>query len=74
MLLVEPGIHEITVDLKDDWKAVMSTTAAKNPRAFRDALANADRLGFVFGSAGGRGHGVYATGRAKFTLLTFELL
>ena len=70
---VSPGTHEVTVDLKDDWKAVGSTTSDGNPAAFRRSLADADRVGFTFGSAGGRGHGVYATAPARFTLLDFEI-
>lgn len=59
--------------VKDDWKAVMSTTSSQNPSAFREALANAGRVGFVFESAGVRGHGVYANGPARFTILAFEI-
>lgn len=73
MVPLSPGTHKITVDLVDDWKAVGSTTAASNPQAFREALANADKVGFTFGSAGGRGHGVYATGRARFTVVSFDI-
>lgn len=73
MMPLTPGVHEITVDFEDDWKAVLGSTAENNPAGFRDALAHADKVGFVFGSAGGRGHGVYATGPAKFTLLKFEI-
>lgn len=73
MLPLVPGTHEVTVDLKNDWTAVMGTTSKSNPAAFRDALANADEVGFVFGSAGGRGHGVYSTGPATFTLLDFDI-
>lgn len=34
--------------------------------AFADALANAENIGLVFGSAGGRGHGVYAAPGSRF--------
>ena len=44
-----------------------------DPRDFRAALAGAERVGFVFGSESGRGHGVYATGPARFTLLDFRV-
>lgn len=73
MLPLVPGTHEVTVDLKSDWRAVLGTTAQSNPAAFRDALVNADEVGFVFGSAGGRGHGVYSTAPATFTLLNFDI-
>lgn len=73
MIPLTPGVHQVTVDLTDDWKAVGSSTAKNNPRAFRDALANANRIGFVFGSSGGRGHGVYSTAPARFTVLDFNV-
>lgn len=73
MIPLTPGVHEVTVDLIDDWKAVSNSTATSNPRAFREALANASRIGFVLGSAGGRGHGVYSTAPARFTVLDFEV-
>lgn len=73
MAPVTPGTHKVTVRLDDKWKAVGRTTNDGNPRAFEDALRNAGRVGFVFGSAGGRGHGVYATAPARFTLLDFRV-
>ena len=43
--------------------------------AFRLAApADPDRLGLVFGSSEGRGHGVFATRPARFTLLSFRIL
>ena len=73
MAPLRPGTHRVTIRLDDDWKAVGRSTNSTNPRAFEDALADAGRVGFVFGSAGGRGHGVYATGPARFTLLEFKV-
>lgn len=69
------GEHELKVDLDDGgWAAVMTSFARTNPEAFRDAKENAQQVGFVFGSRqGGYGHGVYATGRARFTLLSFQV-
>ena len=45
----------------------------RSPRAFADTLTNAARIGFTLGSAGGRGHGVFATG-PRLTVLDFAVL
>ena len=71
-LTLAPGEHTMTINFRDDWGAVMGAQSRDNP-AFEDALLNADRIGFVFGWSGGRGHGVHATGPARFTLLDFEI-
>ncbi len=74
MTEISSGVHEIVMRLDDPmWGSVLSKLAGDYPRAFRDAIADAGRVGFVFGSVGGRGHGVYATGPARFTLLNFEI-
>ncbi|QWC56402.1 hypothetical protein F7D01_04220 [Erythrobacter sp. 3-20A1M] len=73
MMPLSPGTHEIAVPLDRSWGAVMHTTARNDPAAFQEALDDAGRVGFVFGSAGGRGHGVYATGPARFTVLDFDI-
>lgn len=68
------GVHEVSVRLDDpNWISVFGKPASSNPRAFGDALAQTDRVGFVFGSSATRGHGVYATAPARFTLLAFEI-
>jgi len=41
--------------------------------AFAKALANVENIGLVFGSAGGRGHGVYADPGSTFELITLEV-
>lgn len=72
---IRPGVHEMVVSLDDpEWISVMGKPVSVNPEAFRDALAQTHRLGIVFGSAGGRGHGVYATGPARFTLIDFRII
>ena len=71
-LPLTPGGHSVTLNFEDDWVGVMGASAKDTP-AFREALIHADRVGFVFGAEGGRGHGVYATGPAKFTLLDFDV-
>lgn len=70
---VTPGTHEVRVPLDANWVAVLGATSHTAPGAFADALDNAARVGFVFGSRGGRGHGVYATAPARFTILDFRI-
>ena len=70
-----PGRYEIAVSLTDGgWTSVMGKPAGDNPEAFARALVDADRIGFVFGTSQARGHGVYATAPARFTLLDFQLI
>ncbi|MGR4889551.1 hypothetical protein ACIPPQ_00845 [Sphingopyxis sp. LARHCG72] len=72
---IAPGEHEISVRLDDpDWISVQARTAGSNPAALQSALADIDRIGLVFGSTAARGHGVYATAPARFTLLSFRIL
>ena len=68
-----PGTYELAVPLDGRWQSVTSGTAAQLPGAFADALAGAERVGFTFGGSNGLGHGVYATGPARFTLLSFRV-
>lgn len=69
-----PGVHSFTVPLDDpDWIGVLSSRAGTSPREFAAALANAESVSMTFGSAAGRGHGVYATAPARFTLLDFRI-
>ena len=53
--------------------AVMTSSADSNPDAFRDALANADQVGFVLGGGDGYGHGVFATGQARLVVTDFRI-
>lgn len=55
------------------WKAILRSNSTTAPEAFRDAIANAQRVGFVLGGGDGAGHGVYATGPARFTLLDYRI-
>lgn len=72
---IRPGEHQIEVSLNDDWAAVMTSSSRSNPEGFRDALENAEKVGFVLGArVGGYGHGVFATGPARFRLISFEVL
>ncbi len=71
---IAPGVHRMTVSLDDpQWISVYGRTAAENRAAFDAALADIARIGLVFGSSGGRGHGVFATAPARFTLLDFTI-
>lgn len=71
---IAPGEREISVRFDDpNWISVLGQTAGANPRALETALANIDRIGLVFGSAAARGHGVYASAPARFTLLSFDI-
>lgn len=66
------GEHTLSISLDDpNWVGVLRSTSASNPRGFQGALHNADKISMTFGGQGGRGHGVYATGRARFILLDF---
>ncbi|WP_432768898.1 MAG: hypothetical protein HEQ22_16285 [Sphingopyxis sp.] len=69
-----PGVHEMTVRLDDPWwLSVLGKPASSNPRALAAALRDAERIGLVFGAENARGHGVYATRPARFTLLSFDI-
>ena len=71
---LRPGVHEMTVRFDDpSWVSVFGKAASTNPRAFVAAMSETSRVGLVFGSAGARGHGVYATDAARFTLIDFRI-
>ena len=73
MMPLTRGTHTVTVSLDENWKAVGRSYAKNNPRAFQAALRNTGAVGFTLGSRGGRGHGVYATGPARMTVLDFRV-
>lgn len=70
---LRPGTHTVSIGLDEDWIAMTGPGARANPRGFEEALADTARVGFTFGSEGGRGHGVYATAPARFTILDFRI-
>lgn len=70
---LRPGKHTVSIGLDEDWIAMTGPSAHSNPRGFAAALAQTKRVGFTFGSEGGRGHGVYATAPARFTILDFRV-
>lgn len=72
--VMTPGTHTFTVRLDDPrWGAIMTSNAGTNPQAFAAAKAEAQSVSMTFGGGTGRGHGVYATGPARFTLLDFRI-
>ena len=70
---LRPGVHTVSIGLDEEWNAVVAWKRSANPAAFQAALANADNVGLVFGSSSGLGHGVYATGPARFTILDYRI-
>jgi hypothetical protein len=71
---LRPGEFELAAPLDGPgWTAVETSTFETAYAAFADAKANADRVGFVFGGGTGLGHGVYATGRARFIVESFTV-
>lgn len=65
------GEHELAVPLAvAEWGDVYNGQGAA---AFAAALQDAENIGLVFGSDGGRGHGVYATRPSRFTLIECEI-
>ncbi|WP_114954301.1 hypothetical protein [Sphingosinicella terrae] len=70
---IAPGEHEMVAPLDGPWTAVESSSARTAPAAFRDALENADQVGFVLGGGDGYGHGVFATGRARLIVTDFRV-
>ena len=73
MAPVTPGEHSLTVRLDDPWTPVNGGTNSGAPAGFAAAKADTGRVGFVLGSAGLRGHGVFATAPARFTLIAFDV-
>lgn len=70
---LRPGTHRVSIALDENWVAMSGSDAQSNPRGFAAALADTARVGFVLGSSSGRGHGVFATAPARFTILDFRV-
>ena len=70
---ITPGEHVMVAPLNANWTAVGTSSARSNPAAFRDAIADADQVGFVLGGGDGYGHGVFATGRARLVVTGFRV-
>ena len=72
---IAPGEQEISIALDDpEWVSVQGHLAGSVPGEMAAALRDVERIGLVFGSLDGRGHGVFATQPARFTLLDFRIL
>lgn len=67
------GEHTVTVRLDEAWTNVHGWPNTQVPEEFAAALANTARIGLAFGSPSLRSHGVYATGPARFTLLSLDI-
>jgi hypothetical protein len=71
---IPEGEHTLEAPLDGAWSAIMTSTRATNPDGFQGAIDHAERVGFVLGGGTGLGHGVFATGPAKLTVLSFEVI
>jgi hypothetical protein len=69
-----PGEHEIEALFTDEWGAVETSTNRTHPDAFAAALKDAARVGLTWPNMEGKGHGLYATGNARFTLVDLSVL
>ncbi len=74
VLDLSPGEHVLSVSLSDEWISVNGRPVSATPYEYREALANAQRVGFVLGSRLARGHGVYTTGPARLTVISFRVI
>lgn len=70
---ISNGPRGLSVSFAETWFAVMGSSSGTSAQAFHDALAHACRIGFTFGGGTGYGHGVYASGPARFVLESFEV-
>lgn len=71
---LKPGSNTLTVRLDDPrWVSVDGRPAGGSPEGFAAAIDQADNVSLTFGSSAARGHGVFATGPAKFTILDFRV-
>jgi len=69
-----PGTHTFIARLDDPaWIGVMSSKSGTNRAGFAAALADTESVSMTFGGNSGRGHGVYSTAPARFTLLDFRI-
>jgi len=74
VLPIRAGEHELVIPLDGNWTAVQVSSATTNPQGFRGAIRDTERVGFTFGGGSGYGHGVYATGPARFVVTHFEVV
>jgi hypothetical protein len=70
---LEPGEHTLIVEPRSaGWTGVMGGTPP-SPAQWDDLLANLYCIHVCFGGRGGRAHGVFASGPARFTLVDLRL-
>jgi hypothetical protein len=67
------GEHTIAVRLDEAWTNVNGNPNRQDPAGYAAALQDTSRLGVAFGTSSARSHGVFATGPARFTLLSLEI-
>ena len=67
------GTFEMIAPLNGNWTATQVSSAQTAPAAFRDAVANAEQVGFVLGGGNGYGHGAFARGRARMIVTEFRV-
>jgi hypothetical protein len=68
------GIFDMSVTIADPgWTPVLGGPSPDYLWRRREAWAATSSIGLVFGSTRARGHGVYATAPARFTLLSFRI-
>ena len=72
-MVLRPGVHTVSVALDEPWIAMMGGDARDHPEKFEAAKRETVRVGFTFGGKSGRGHGVFATAPARFTVLDFRI-
>lgn len=70
---LRPGTHTVSISLNEPWVAMMGGDAKTLPQAFDSALNQTAYVGFTFGGSSGRGHGVFATAPARFTVLDYRI-
>jgi len=72
--VLAPGEYEIVAPLSGRWTAVQTSNAFGAAQAFREAMANADQVGFVLGGGDGFGHGAHVEGgRARLIVTDFRV-
>ena len=73
VVALQPGTFTVSISLDEPWIAMMGGHAHSLPRAYQKALNQTAKVGFTFGGNGGRGHGVFATAPARFTVLDYRI-
>ena len=70
---LRPGSNTLRIGFDENWISVLGSDHDRSPEEFLEALENAGRIGMTFGGDSGRGHGVYATGPARFIVKRFTV-